>query len=224
MMKVLKTVIADDHDVVRKGLTFLLNRSGRAEVVAAAKDGREAVRLVQQKAPDVAILDIAMPGLNGIDAAAQISKESPGTVVIVLSMFSDEDYIIRALRAGVKGSLLKDTVERDLLPALEAVSEGRHFFSAAISEVLLEDYIRHVMQGDITDSYELLTDREREIFQLIAEGKTNKEVAALLNLSPLTVETHRSNIMEKLDLHSTAEIVLYAVRKKIICQTTRRLL
>jgi two-component system, NarL family, response regulator NreC len=215
-MKRLKTVVADDHDVVRKGLTFLLNQSGRAEVVGEAKDGREVLRIVQEKSPDIVIMDIAMPSLNGIDAAAQIVKQSRGTTVIVLSMFSDEDYVIRALKAGVKGYLLKDTVESDLLPALDAVSKGRHFFSAAISEVLLEDYMRQLKQRGLTDSYELLTDREKEIFQLVAEGRTNKEVAALLNLSPLTVETHRANIMEKLNLHSTVDIVLYAVRKKII--------
>ena len=215
-MKVLKTVVADDHDIVRRGLTFLLKNSGRAEVVGEAKDGREAVRITQDKFPDIVIMDIAMPSLNGIDAAAQILKQSPRTAIILLSMFSDEDYIIRALKAGVKGYLLKDTVESDLLPALDAVSKGRHFFSAAIGEVLLEDYMRQLKQRGLSDSYELLTDREKEIFQLVAEGKTNKEVAVLLNLSPLTIETHRSNIMEKLNLHNTVDIVLYAVRKKII--------
>ena len=215
-MRLLKTVVADDHDVVRKGLVFLLTRSGRAEVVGEARDGRELLKIVQEKSPDVVIADIAMPSLNGIDAAGQIIKQSPGTAVIVLSMFSDEDYIIRALKAGVKGYLLKDTVESDLLPAIDAISKGRHFFSAAISEVLLEDYMRQLKQKGLSDSYELLTDREKEIFQLIAEGKTNKEVAGLLNLSPLTIKTHRSNIMEKLNLHSTVDIVLYAVRKKII--------
>jgi two-component system, NarL family, response regulator NreC len=215
-MKLLKTVVADDHDIVRRGLTFLLNRSGRAEVVGEAKDGREVLRIVQEKAPDIVIMDIAMPRLNGIDAAAQIARQSPRTIVILLSMFSDEDYIIRALKAGVKGYLLKDTVERDLLPALDAVSKGGHFFSAAIGEVLIEDYVRQLKQRGLSDSYDLLTDREKEIFQLIAEGKTNKEVAGLLNLSHLTVETHRSNIMDKLNLHNTVDIVLYAVRKKII--------
>jgi two-component system, NarL family, response regulator NreC len=212
----LKTVVADDHDVVRKGLVFLLNRSGIAEVVGEAKDGREVLKVVRETTPDVVIIDIAMPFLNGIDAAAQIIKEFPACSVVVLSMFSDEDYIIRALKAGVKGYLLKDTVESDLLPAIEAISKGHHFFSGAITEVLLEDYMRQLTQKGLADSYELLTEREKEIFQLIAEGKTNKEVAVLLNLSHLTVETHRSNIMEKLNLHNTVDIVMYAVRKRIV--------
>jgi DNA-binding NarL/FixJ family response regulator len=215
-MKLLKTIVADDHDVVRKGLVFLLSRSGRAEVVGEAVDGRQVLQLVQEKVPDLVIMDIAMPSLNGIDAAAQIIKQCPSTAVIVLSMFSDEDYIIRALKAGVKGYLLKDTVESDLLPAIDAIAKGRHFFSAAISEVLVEDYMRQLNQKGLRDSYDLLTDREKEVFQLLAEGKTNKEAASLLNLSHLTIETHRSNIMEKLNLHNTADIVLYAVRKKII--------
>ncbi len=215
-MKVLRTVVADDHDVVRKGLVFLLSRSGRAEVVGEAKDGRDVLKLVAERSPDLVIVDIAMPHLNGIDAAAQITRHSPGTAVIVLSMFSDEDYILRALKAGVKGYLLKDTVEGDILPALDAISKGRHFFSAAIGEVLLEDYMRQLKQKGLSDSYQLLTDREKEVFQLLAEGKTNKEAAGILNLSPLTVDTHRSNIMEKLNLHSTVELVLYAVRKKIV--------
>jgi two-component system, NarL family, response regulator NreC len=215
-MKLIRVVVADDHDVVRKGLVFLLQRSGRAEVVGEARDGREVIKLVESKSPDLAIIDVAMPSLNGIDAAAQIIKDSPKTAVVILSMFSDEDYILRALRAGIKGYLLKDTVEADLIPAIEAVSKGRHFFSSDIAEVLLEDYMRQLKEKGLTDSYELLTDREKEVFQLLAEGKTNKEVAALLNLSHLTVETHRSNVMEKLNLHNTADIVLYAVRKKII--------
>jgi two-component system, NarL family, response regulator NreC len=215
-MKVLKTIVADDHDVVRKGLIFLLTRSKRAEVVGEAKDGREAVKLVAEHRPDLVIIDIAMPSLNGIDAASQMIKQSPDTAVMILSMYADEDYILRALTAGVKGYLLKDTVESDLLPALEAVSRGRHFFSGAIAEVLLEDYMRQLKQKGLNDTYELLTDREKEVLQLLAEGKSNKEVAAVIDISPLTVETHRSNLMQKLNLHSTAEIVLYAVRKKII--------
>jgi two-component system, NarL family, response regulator NreC len=215
-MKVFKTVVADDHDVVRKGLIFLLTRSKRAEVVGEARDGREAVKLIAELRPDLAIIDIAMPSLNGIDAASQMIKQSPDTAVLILSMYADEDYILRALTAGVRGYLLKDTVESDLMPALDALSCGRHFFSGAIGEVLLEDYMRQLKQKGLNDSYELLTDREKEILQLLAEGKSNKDVAAIIDVSPLTVETHRSNLMQKLNLHSTAEIVLYAVRKKII--------
>ena len=215
-MTILKTIVADDHDVVRKGLVFLLAQSGRAEVVGEAKNGRDAVKIATEQSPDLAILDIAMPLLNGIDAASQIAKASPKTSVVLLSMHTDEDYVIRALKAGVKGYLLKDTVEKDILPTLDAVSKGRHYFSQTISELLLEDYTRQLKHRGLTDSYELLTDREREVFQLLAEGRTNKEAAAILNLSPMTVDTHRSNIMQKLNLHSTVEIVLYAVRKKLV--------
>ncbi len=215
-MNILKTIVADDHDVVRRGLVFLLSESGRAEVVGEATNGRDAVKLAADKSPDLAILDIAMPSLNGIDAASQITKCSPKTAVVLLSMHTDEDYIIRAVKVGVKGYLLKDTGESDILPTLDAVSKGRHYFSEKVSEILLEDYTRQLHHRGLTDSYELLTDREREVFQLLAEGKTNKETAAVLNLSPMTIDTHRSNIMEKLNLHSTVEIVLYAVRKKIV--------
>ena len=210
-----RIVVADDHDVVRKGLTFLLERLNKTVVVGEAKDGRQAVELVEESSPEIVIMDVAMPLLNGIDAAAQILKRRPETSVILLSMHADEDYVIRGLNAGVKGYILKESVERDLPLALEAVRKQRHFFSAAISEVLLEDYMRQLKHKNVQDSYDLLTDREKEVLQLLAEGKTNKDVAGLLNLSPLTVETHRANLMQKLGLHSTADIVLYAVRKTI---------
>jgi len=154
--------------------------------------------------------------VNGIDAAAQILKRRPETSVILLSMHADEDYVIRGLNAGVKGYILKESVERDLPLALEAVSKQRHFFSSAIGEVLLADYMRQLKHKHVPDSYDLLTEREKEVLQLLAEGKTNKDVAVLLNLSPQTIESHRANLMQKLGLHSTADIILYAVRKRII--------
>jgi DNA-binding NarL/FixJ family response regulator len=166
--------------------------------------------------PDVAILDIAMPNLNGIDAAAQIVKNCPDVRVVILSMHSDESYVVRALDAGARGYLLKDSAEDDLVQAIRTVAEGRPYFSPAISATLLEDYVRTLRQRGLTDSYDLLTDREKEVLQLLAGGRSNKEAAALLNLSPYTIETHRTNMMQKLNLHNTAEIVLYAVRKKII--------
>ena len=211
-----RIVVADDHDVVRKGLTFLLERINQTEIVGEAKDGRQAVDLVEKLIPGIVIMDVAMPLLNGIDAAVQILKRCPETAVILLSMHADEDYVIRGLNAGVKGYILKESVERDLPLALEAVSQRRHFFSSAISEVLLEDYLRQLKHKGVEDSYELLTDREKEVLQLLAEGKTNKDVASLLDLSPLTIESHRAHLMQKLGLHSTADIVLYAVRKRII--------
>ncbi len=215
-MSKIRILLADDHALVRKGLRLLLERQPDLEVVGEAADGREAVRLAEELAPDLVIMDIAMPQLNGLDAAAQIVKRDARTGVIILSMHSDESYLTRALSAGAKGYLIKDSAEAELLRAVETVAQGKPFFSPAIAATLLEDYMRQLQQRGLQDSYDLLTDREKEILQLLAEGKSNKEVAALLNLSPYTVETHRTHMMQKLNLHNTAEIVLYAVRKKII--------
>jgi DNA-binding NarL/FixJ family response regulator len=161
-------------------------------------------------------MDIGMPRLNGIDATTQIVRARPQAAVIILSMHSDETYLVRTLSAGAKGYLLKDSAEEDLVRAIRSVSQGKPFFSPSISKALLDDYVRRLQQSGVTDTYELLTDREKEVLQLLAQGKTNKDVAALLDLSTYTVETHRTHIMQKLNLHNTAEIVLYAVRKKIV--------
>src|SRR5437879_577411 len=211
-----RIILADEKDGLRRGVTFLLGRIKHTEVVGEATDGHQAVELAEKLAPALVIMDIAMPLLNGIDAAVQILKRRPETDVILLSMYADEDYVIRGLNAGVKGYILKESVERDLPLAMEAVSKHRHFFSSAISEVLLADFMRQLKHKDVYDSYDLLTDREKEVLQLLAEGKTNKVVAGLLNLGLQTVETHRANLMQKLGLHSTADIILYAVRKRII--------
>ena len=170
----------------------------------------------EQLKPDIAIVDIAMPQLNGIEAVSLIVKASPKTSAVILSMHTDETYILRALSAGAKGYMLKDAVEDEILPAIHAIQRGKSYFSPAIAKTLLEDYVRYLRQRGLEDSYDLLTDREKEILQLLAEGRSNKEVANLLGLSVTTVETHRTNMMQKLGLHSTAEIVLYAVRKRII--------
>ena len=215
-MSKVRILVADDHGVVRRGLRLQLEQHEDFEVAGEAADGREAVRLAEDVQPDVVIMDIAMPNLNGIEATAQIVKRNPKTGVIILSMHSDETYIVRTLAAGAKGYLLKDTAEADLQRAVRAVAQGKPFFSPAIAQALLDDYLRQLQQRGIADSYDLLTDREKEVLQLLAEGKSNKEVASILSLSPYTVETHRAHIMQKLNLHSTAEIVLYAVRKKII--------
>jgi DNA-binding NarL/FixJ family response regulator len=212
----IRVLIADDHSVVRQGLRVWLERSGSIQVIGEAANGRDAVTLAEQTKPDVVIMDIAMPGLNGIDATRQITRRDPGIKVIVLSMHADESYILRALGAGAKGYLLKESTETDVLPAVRSVQEGKPYFTPSIARVLLEDYIRVMKQNNVQDSYELLTEREKEVLQLLAEGKSNKDVAQLLNLSPHTIDSHRTNLMHKLELHNTAELVLYAVRKGII--------
>lgn len=212
----MRLVLADDHDIVRRGLRALLQDEPGIEIVGEASDGREALNLCQTLQPDLAILDIAMPQLNGIEVAAQAIRHNPKLRVIMLSMHAHESYVIRSLTAGAKGYLLKDATEEDLVPAVRAVSQGRSFFSPAISHILAEDYLRYLQQSGQEDSYSLLTDREKEILQLLAEGRSNKEVASLLGIGLSTVETHRAKTMQKLALHNTAELVLYAVRKGIV--------
>jgi two-component system response regulator NreC len=209
-------LLADDHTVIRSGLRMVLEKQSDFQVVGEAGDGRQAVKMAEELNPDVVVMDIAMPNLNGIDAAKQIVSQNSRVAVVVLSMHSDESYVMRALKSGAKAYLLKDSAEADLIRAVRAVVEGKSFFSPAVSRMLLEDYVRQLQQRGAEDSYELLSPREREILQLIAEGKTNKEIAAMLNLSLYTVETHRTHILQKLNLHSVPELILYAVRKGII--------
>ncbi|HEX6893678.1 MAG TPA: response regulator transcription factor [Bryobacteraceae bacterium] len=212
----IRILLADDHTVVRRGLRLLLERQPEFGVVAEASDGKQAVEAAEQSKPDVVVLDIAMPNLNGIEAAQRILSVSPNTSIVVLSMHADEGYVLRALKAGAKGYLLKDSAEGDLIEAIRAVTRGKTFFSSEITKMLAEDYVREIRARGIDDSYELLTPREREILQLLAEGKSNKDIAGVLNLSLYTVETHRRNLQDKLNLHSFAELILYAVRKGVI--------
>lgn len=212
----IKILLADDHTVMRNGLKLLLERQPNFEVVGEAADGREAVELAANTKPDVVVMDVAMPHLNGVEAARQIAARSPQTAIAILSMHSDESYVIRSLKAGARAYLLKDSAEADLISAIHAIMEGKSFFSPAVRRILKEDYIHQLAEMGAEDSYELLTNREREVLQLVAEGKSNKEVANLLNLSLYTVETHRTHILQKLNLHSVPELILYAVRKGII--------
>ncbi len=201
---------------MRKGLRLLLESQPGFSVVGEASDGHQAVEQAEATKPDVVVLDIAMPRLSGTEAAQRIGELLPATSIIILSMHSDEGYVMRALKAGAKGYLLKDAAEGDLVEAIQAVGNGKTFFSSEISAMLVEDYVREIRTRGVEDSYELLTSREREILHLLAEGKSNKDIASALNLSPYTVETHRRNLQEKLNLHSLAELILYAVRKGLI--------
>jgi two-component system, NarL family, response regulator NreC len=212
----LRVLLADDHSIVRRGMRALLETDESVEVVAEAADGLEALRLCEEHHPDLLILDVAMPKLNGIDVAARAQKMQPPPQSIMLSMHLDESYVMRAINAGARGYLLKDATDEDLLPAIRAVAAGKSFFSPAVSGVLAEEYMQQLQERGFTDSYDLLTDREKEVLQALAEGRSNKEVAVLLDVGLSTIETHRANLMQKLNLHSTAEIVLYAVRKRLI--------
>jgi len=215
-MNTIRILLADDHVVMRGGLRLLLEREPDFQVVAEAADGRETVEMAARLHPDVIVLDVAMPNLNGIEAARQIVNANPEIAVVVLSMHSDESYVLRALKAGARGYLLKDSAEGDLIRAIRAVRNRTAYFSPAISKLLVEDYMRQMQQRNVEDSYDLLTTREREVLQLLGEGKSNKEVAQMLNLSLYTVETHRGNLLQKLNLHSVPELILYAVRKGIV--------
>jgi DNA-binding NarL/FixJ family response regulator len=210
----LRILLADDHTILRHGLRRMLEERPEWQVIAEACDGREAITLAERYRPDVAIIDVAMPSLNGIETTRQLVRKIPGLRVLILSMHIDEVYVTQILKAGATGYLLKDSADTDLFQAVAAVAVGQSFFSPAIAKLIADDYVRP--HPEAIDRYESLSEREREILQLVAEANTNKEIAALLGISPSTVETHRAKIIQKLDLHSAAEIALYAVRRGII--------
>ncbi len=212
----IRILLADDHTVVRDGLRVLLERQPGFEIAGEAADGIEAIRLAQETSPDIVLMDIAMPLLNGIEATRRIVAKCPKIAVVILSMHYDESYIIRSLKAGARGYLVKDSAKNDLIAGIRAAHEGRSFLSPKVSRVLQDEHMRQLESKGVEDSYDLLTDREREILQLVAEGRTNKEIANLLNISPYTIDTHRTHILQKLNLHSAPELILYAVRKGII--------
>ncbi len=215
-MKKIRVLLADDHTLMRAGLRMVVDAQPDLMVVGEANNGREAVEMARTLKPDIVVMDIGMPNLNGIEAARQIRGSHPETQIVMLSMHSDEGYVLRALKAGAKAYLLKDSAEADLAQAVRAAAVGKSFFSPAVGRVLLEDYMRRLKRTGSEDSYEILSPREREILQLVAEGNSSKEIANLLNLSIYTVETHRARIMQKLDLRGIPELILYAVRKGIV--------
>lgn len=212
----IRILLADDHTVVRDGLRALLEKQPDMTVVAEASDGRDSIRLAEEQSPDVVVMDIGMPSLNGIEATRRILAANPRTAVVMLSMHQDESYVLRSLKAGAKGYLLKDSLRGDVIDAIRAVAQGRSFLTRKVRLMLQEDYVRQMESRGLEDSYDLLTDREREVLHMVAEGKSNKEVAGLLNISPTTVETHRAHILQKLGIHSVPELILYAVRKGIV--------
>ena len=210
-MKKIRILLADDHVMVRQGFKMILAAQADMEIVGEADNGRQAVELAEQLRPDVVVMDVAMPDLNGIEATRRLADSAPRTRVLALSMYKDSVYVREILRAGARGYLLKDAFDRDLLSAVRAVAAGEGYLSPAVSDAVLSDYRRHV-----SDPLDLLSSREREILQLIAEGKTNKEIAAALKLSVYTVDAHRGRIMEKLNLHSVGELVRFALRHGLI--------
>jgi two-component system, NarL family, response regulator NreC len=209
--KSIRILLADDHAMVRQGFKMILSAQPDMEIVGEAGNGREAVEMAAEMKPDVVVMDVAMPELNGIEATRRITEAMPQTRVLALSMHKDSVYVREILRAGARGFLLKDAIDRDLLAAVRAVAAGEGYLSPAVSEAVLSDYRRHV-----SDPLDLLTSREREVLQMIAEGKTNKDIAGLLRLSVYTVDAHRGRIMEKLNLHSVGELVRFAVRKGLV--------
>ncbi len=211
-----RILIADDHTIVRHGLCRILEEQPEWKVVAQAHDGRDAVAQALAMQPDIAILDIGMSLLNGIEATRQIKRRLPSLHVLILSMHGEQPYITAAVHAGARGYLLKDSMDVDLVTAVEAVIAGRSFFSPAVSRIVLDEYVGQLERQGVLDRYDALSEREREVLQLVAEGHSNKEAASLLSISPSTVETHRARIFDKLDVHNTAELVLYAVRRGLV--------
>src|SRR5579863_281126 len=211
-----RIMIADDHPLVRSGLRLLLEREGEFQVIAEAADGYEAIDLAALHKPDVILLDFGMPRLSGPDAAQSISQKLPAVRIVMLSMHSDEAYVLRALKAGARGYLLKASPEADVIAAIRAVASGNAYFSPSITKLLVEEYVVEARRRGVEDSYDLLSTREKEILHLLASGKTNRDIAGLLYISVATVETNRNNVFLKLHLHNLAELILYAVRKGLI--------
>ena len=215
-MSKIRVLLAEDHTIVRKGLRSLLDGEAGIEVVGEAEDGRAAVEHARQLRPDVVLMDIAMPGLNGLEATRQLKRQFPEVKVLVLTMYANEEYIFQILRAGASGYVVKKAAPGELVTAIQTVHRGDFYLSPSISRTVIEEYVRQAEAMASEDSYDRLSPREREVLQLIAEGQPNREIAETLHISVKTVETHRANLMEKLDLHSTAQLTQYAIRKGVV--------
>ena len=209
-------LLADDHAILRAGLKMMLNAQPDMEVIGEAHDGRQALHEALRLHPDVILMDITMPDMNGIEATRQVKKQLPDVKVLILTMHENDEYVFQALRAGASGYLLKEAADTDLINALHVIQSGNFYLSPTAQSVMVGDYLQRVHAGEEKDSYSSLTEREREILKLVAEGFTNNQIAERLVISPKTVDTHRTHIMDKLNLHSRAELVKYAMRRGLL--------
>jgi two-component system response regulator NreC len=212
----IRVLVVDDHTILRVGLRMMLNAQPDIEVVGEASDGNQAVSEALRLIPDVILMDIAMPDCNGIEATRQVKRVQPETRVLVLTMHENEEYLFQTLRAGASGYILKEAADTELITAIRAVSRGRFYLSPSAQSIMVGDYLQRVRSGEEHDSYNALTEREREILKLVAEGYTNNQIAERLTISPKTVDTHRTHVMDKLNLHSRAELVKYAMRRGLL--------
>ncbi|MBE3558187.1 MAG: response regulator transcription factor [Ktedonobacteraceae bacterium] len=212
----MRILLADDHTILRAGLKMMLNAQPDMEVVGEAQDGRQAIYEALRLQPDIVLMDITMPDMNGIEATRQIKKSLAEVKILILTMHEHDEYVFQALRAGASGYILKEAADTELITALHVIQNGQFYLSPAAQSVMVGDYLQRVRAGEEKDSYSSLTEREREILKLVAEGYTNNQIAERLVISPKTVDTHRTHIMDKLNLHSRAELVKYAMRRGLL--------
>jgi len=212
----IRILLVDDHTILRAGLKMMLNAQPDMDVIGEAQDGRQAIQESQRLRPDIVLMDITMPDMNGIEATRQIKKVSSDIKILILTMHENDEYVFQALRAGASGYILKEAADTELISALHVVQNGNFYLSPSAQSIMVGDYLQRVNAGEEKDSYNILTEREREILKLVAEGFTNNQIAGLLVISPKTVDTHRTHIMDKLNLHSRAELVKYAMRRGLL--------